>query len=59
MEKSRIEKQFDFIKEIDKEKFIIRQTYLSDARKKENECRARMAYGDNDRYAFRICKFGN
>ena len=36
MEKSRIEKQFDFIKEIDKEKFIIRQTYLSDARKKEN-----------------------
>ena len=40
MEKSRIEKQFDFIKEIDKEKFI-------------------MAYGDNDRYAFRICKFGN
>ena len=50
MEKSRIEKQFDFIKEIDKEKFIIRQTYLSDAR---------MAYGDNDRYAFRICKFGN
>ena len=37
MEKSRIEKQFDFIKEIDKEKFIIRQTYLSDARKKEND----------------------
>ena len=56
MEKSRIEKQFDFIKEIDKEKFIIRQTYLSDAGKR---CRARMAYGDNDRYAFRICKFGN
>lgn len=58
MEKSRIEKQFDFIKEIDKEKFIIRQTYLSDARKRKR-CRARMAYGDNDRYAFRICKFGN
>ena len=37
MEKSRIEKQFDFIKEIDKEKFIVRQTYLSDARKKEND----------------------
>ena len=37
MEKSRIEKQFDFIKEIDKEKFIIRQTYLSDAQKKEND----------------------
>lgn len=35
MEKSRIEKQFDFIKEIDKEKFIIRQTYLSDARKRK------------------------
>lgn len=28
MEKSRIEKQFDFIKEIDKEKFIIRQMSL-------------------------------
>lgn len=59
MEKSRIEKQFDFIKEIDKEKFIIRQTYLSDARKKENDAEHAWAYGDNDRYAFRICKFGN
>ena len=35
--KSRLEKQFDFIKEIDKEKFIGRQTYLSDARRKEND----------------------
>lgn len=59
MEKSRIEKQFDFIKEIDKEKFIIRQTYLSGGSKKGKRCRARMAYGDNDRYAFRICKFEN
>ena len=36
-EKERIEKQFDFIREIDKEKFIGRQTYLSDARRKEND----------------------
>ncbi len=37
MEKSRLEKQFDFIKEIDKEKFIGRQTYLSDGKRKEND----------------------
>ena len=29
-EKSRIDRQFDFIREIDKEKFIQRQTRLSD-----------------------------
>ena len=37
MEKSRLEKQFDFCLEIDKEKFIGRQTYLSDASRKEND----------------------
>ena len=37
MEKSRIEKQFDFCREIDKEKFIERQTYLSDGERKEND----------------------
>ncbi len=37
MEKERIEKQFDFIKEIDKEKMIKRQTYLSDGITKEND----------------------
>ena len=37
MEKSRLEKQFDFCREIDKEKFIGRQTYLSDASRKEND----------------------
>ena len=37
MEKSRLEKQFDFCLEIDKEKLIGRQTYLSDASRKENE----------------------
>lgn len=35
--KSRLDKQFDFIREIDKEKFIGRQTYLSDACRKEND----------------------
>lgn len=33
----RLEKQFDFIREIDKEKFIGRQTYLSDGVRKEND----------------------
>lgn len=37
MEKSRLEKQFDFCREIDKEKFIKRQTYLSDGLHKEND----------------------
>ena len=31
--KKRLDQQFAFIREIDKEKFIIRQTYLSDERK--------------------------
>ena len=33
----RLTKQFDFIREIDKEKLIGRQTYLSDASRKEND----------------------
>ncbi|MCF2669117.1 HD domain-containing protein [Faecalicatena contorta] len=33
----RLEQQFEFIREIDKEKFIGRQTYLSDGRRKEND----------------------
>ncbi len=37
MEKSRIEKQFEFCREIDKEKLISRQTYLSDKERKEND----------------------
>lgn len=37
MDKERLEKQFEFIREIDKEKFIGRQTYLSDAKRKEND----------------------
>lgn len=37
MEKSRIEKQFDFILEADKEKQITRQTRLSDGKRKEND----------------------
>lgn len=31
----RIEKQFEFLKEIDKEKNIFRQTYLADGMRKE------------------------
>ena len=30
----RLEQQFEFIREIDKEKFIGRQTYLSDGKRK-------------------------
>lgn len=33
----RLERQFQFIQEIDKEKFIGRQTYLSDGQRKEND----------------------
>lgn len=37
MEENRIDKQFDFFREIDKEKFIKRQTYLTDGVRKEND----------------------
>ena len=37
MEKDRLDRQFDFCLEIDKEKFIGRQTYLSDGARKEND----------------------
>lgn len=36
-QKERLERQFAFIREIDKEKFIGRQTYLSDGERKEND----------------------
>ena len=36
-ELQRLDQQFDFIREIDKEKFIARQTYLSDGVRKEND----------------------
>lgn len=36
-QKARMDKQFDFFREIDKEKMIGRQTYLSDAGRKEND----------------------
>lgn len=37
MEKSRIDRQFDFIREIDREKQIERQTYITGALRKEND----------------------
>jgi putative hydrolase of HD superfamily len=37
MEKGRLERQFEFIREIDREKFIGRQTYLTDGIRKEND----------------------
>lgn len=37
MDRERLERQFDFIKEIDKEKFIQRQTRLSDNARREND----------------------
>ena len=36
-EKERLDQQFDFFREIDREKFIGRQTYLSDGMRKEND----------------------
>ncbi len=37
MEENRLDRQFDFFREIDKEKFIGRQTYLTDGFRKEND----------------------
>lgn len=37
MEKSRIDRQMDFIREIDREKEIVRQTYLADGSRKEDD----------------------
>ena len=37
MDNERLEKQFDFFREIDKDKFIGRQTYLTDGERKEND----------------------
>lgn len=37
MDKERLKQQFDFCREIDKEKFVKRQTYLSDKEHKEND----------------------
>lgn len=37
MDKDRLKKQFDFCLEIDKEKFIKRQTFLSDGENREND----------------------
>lgn len=37
MNKERLDKQFAFFREIDKEKFIGRQTYLTDKKRKEND----------------------
>lgn len=36
-QRERLEKQLDFIREIDKEKQIFRQTYLADKQRKEND----------------------
>lgn len=36
-EKKKLDQLFDFCREIDKEKFIGRQTYLTDADRKEND----------------------
>lgn len=36
-QEERLKQQFDFIKEIDKEKFIARQTYLTGGERKEND----------------------
>ena len=47
MENERLKKQLEFCREIDKEKFIGRQTYKSDAQTKENDA-ACMAYGCHD-----------
>ena len=37
MDKTRMDKQYDFLREIDKEKSIFRHTYLADGSRKEND----------------------
>ena len=37
MDEERLDNQFDFCRELDKEKFIKRQTYLSDGKSREND----------------------
>ena len=37
MDRTRMDKQYDFLREIDKEKSIFRQTYLADGSRKEND----------------------
>ena len=49
-QKERLEKQLDFIREIDKEKEIFRQTYLADA---SGAC---LAYGYHDHALERVCQ---
>ena len=44
----RLDKQFAFFREIDKEKKIGRQTYLTGAERKENDAEHCLAYGDYD-----------
>ena len=41
MDKDRLERQIEFIREIDKEKSIGRQTYLADASRKEDDAEHR------------------
>ena len=48
MDQERIEKQFSFIREIDREKLIGRQTYLTDGERKGERRGARLAHGRHD-----------
>ena len=53
MENERLEKQFEFCREIDKEKFIGRQTYTSPMREpKENDAEHAWHMADHDSVAF-------
>ncbi len=56
MEKGRIDKQFEFLLEADKEKFIQRKTLKSDGETFENDAEHGMAYGDYVPFAGGICK---
>ncbi len=45
----RLKKQLDFILEVDKSKFVVRQTYLTDGIRKEDDAEHSLAY----------CTYGN
>lgn len=47
MDRTRMDKQYDFLREIDKEKSIFRQTYLADGSRKENDAESFVASCDD------------
>ena len=56
MDRERLERQFDFIKEIDKGKIYSASDKAVRRRPQGKRCRACLAYGDHDSAAVRVCQ---